>query len=78
MSLSCFEKLVLIGFAALMGFQGFGFMWEHKHKPTWQDRVLKAVGMMAWGLGILTGILKAIVYYATGPVVVYLMVRYLT
>lgn len=46
-------------------------------KP-WQDRFIRRVGIVAWFGGLAFGILKIVVYYGSGPLVVYLMVRFLT
>lgn len=76
--MTCRDKLVMIFFAACMGFQKIGLIWEHKNVPSWRDRVFKAVGITAYLLGWLAVICWFLVRYLTGPFIVYLMVRYLT
>jgi hypothetical protein len=72
------NDLILIFFAACLGYKGLGFMWGWDHKPTWKDRIVKVVGIVAYILGVLFMIAKLLLYYGTGPLIAYLMVRWLT
>jgi len=72
------DRLIMILFAYCMGFQKIGLIWEHKARPSWRDRVFKAIGITAYCLGWLVVILWFLVRYLTGPLIVYLMLRYWT
>lgn len=41
-------------------------------------RFVRGAGIFAWCLGVMAGLVKALVYYGTGPFIVYLMIKYLT
>lgn len=72
------DRLIMVFFAACMGFSKVGLIWEHKLAPSWRDRVFKAVGITAYLLGWLAVILWFVIRYGSGPFIVYLMVRYWT
>lgn len=46
--------------------------------PRQQECIIRRVGKAAWVVGLIYGLLKLLLVYGTGPLVCYLMVRYLT
>jgi hypothetical protein len=41
-------------------------------------KIIKGARILAWCIGLMFGIARILVYYGTGPFIVYLMIKYLT